>query len=1280
MAESEDAKHSESVPGAESQPGQISGSTVEAPSPGTAEGRPAGGSSDELRADRGNPSPSPAPSPLQIQGVVGAGLCGPDDELDGAPVIRADDEEEEDDDDWDMETTQSTQDAMETDSRAEPDRRADESSDLQSEGSQTEADRTSPSTAVSSGDAQRPPVADVEMQTVADSGGERRRHPSPPPAGAEPSLGGAILQPNEPRGARRPGDEPPEALCRSQELEMGNAVGPCVFPPVDIKEEPIDEEYDRALVPPPPQRSIKLEPDTSELRISSVFSVGENSTSPTAPAGPPPPPVSAGARAPALPPRAPQTSTSPAQTPPPRGATPPSAVRVSCSGCTKVLQKGQTAFQRKGSSQLFCSTVCLTGYALPPAPKAGQRKTCHYCLKEIGNPKDVIIAPVDMSGTVKDFCSQVCLSSFDFKRNSSGVTKCSMCKMTAVINHEVNYQGAVHKLCSDTCFSLFRASNNLTMNCCETCGNYCPSATSTCHLLQVEAATKKFCCQGCLTATKVTPCVSCRALRSMPEMANLNKSHPQGQVNGNSAPPEVLTAPPSGLPMPPQASGTLPPHSAPRHGLAPPHGPGPVQAPPSPSARGHGPALPSILPRGPAPAQAPPALGAGSAPAARAVTRGLAKLTCRQCPRVFTHKPELIQIKSQMALFCGKTCAEEHKKLNFVLARCEYCKLDKPVRDVSKFNHAERPFCSEGCKLLFKHDLSKRSGAPCRACAYCTNMAQKMIQNHFGGKLEEFCREECMSLYTVLFYQMAKCDWCQHQGKLGESLKWLGEMKHFCDLPCLLQFSSQNCAYDQQQAQPHAALEQPHHQPHGQQGAFEHPHAHPPHGGYEQPSAQHGQHAYDPHPSSGGGTLPQQIPTGVAPACMAPLPHPAGPHPAAPPFPTYASKEATPVIANVVSLASAPTGQPYITANTALQGAVPTAFIQPKINGDASTQTDAMKPPAPPRRVLKNKALLCKPISQNKGTLCKPHSRDSESQTDEVMGQKILVLPVPVPVFIPVPMHLYSQYTPLPLGLPVPLPVPLVVPTSPSCPERLPCASQEPAHTQAPAMEEEEEERDKPVSYGEGVSTPHSWEEEPVPSGPRLGASDHEADSTSTLATPTQLDLEADFPLDSEPFAKDQNVISRNRGRRRPREGFPPRKRVRPASPEPQNLPYPSKVPHPDPHEPPKILPNPDPHEPPKILPYPDPHEPPKILPNPDPHEHPKILLNPDPHEPPKILPNPDPHEPPKILPNPDPHEHPKILPKPDPHESPKILPNPEPAEHPENIPNPPKLPHPKSL
>ncbi|XP_064180423.1 uncharacterized protein LOC135249061 [Anguilla rostrata] len=652
------------------------------------------------------------------------------------------------------------------------------------------------------------------------------------------------------------------------------------------------------------------------------------------------------------------------------------------------------------------------------------------------------------------------------------------------------------------------------------------------HLALNDGSIRNFCSYNCVLTFQ----------------ASLNKVPPQGQVNGSSAAPEPLSAPPSGVPLPPQTSATLPPLSAPRHGQAPPLGPGPVQAPPSPSPRGHGPALPAILPRGPAPAQAPPSLAGGPAPP----SHGLVKLSCRQCRRLFSSKPELLQFKGQMVLFCGKLCTEEYRKLNFVTARCEYCKLDKMLRDVVKFNHVDRPFCSEGCKLLFKHDLAKRTGNPCRTCAYCTNTAQKMIQNHFGGKLEEFCKEECMALYTVLFYQMAKCDWCLRQGKLLESQKWLGEMKHFCDLSCLLLFnhqqsstcdrqhnqSSQSSPYEQPQAQT-----SPYEQPQAQTSPYEQPY--PPSSTYEQqhpPSSTYEQQ----HPQlSGAIALPPHIPTGAVPACIAPLPPPAG-APAVSHLPVYASKEATPVT---------------------LTGAVPTALIQARINGDASTQTDAMKLPAPPRRVLKNKALLCRPISQNKGTMCKPHQKSVESQTDEVHGQKILVLPVPVPVFIPVPMHLYSQYTPLPVGLPVPLPVPLFVPSSLDRTE----SSAHPAPNSPPDQdmaEEEEGERDKPISYGdqgstysgdlesEGLSTPRSWEEEPAPGTQRLGPSDQQ-DSPAPSATLPLLDLEADFPLESlEPESgKGLSVTLRHRGSRRPRDSFPPRKRVRPASPEPQDLP-----------------------------------------------------------------------------------------------------------------------------
>lgn len=190
---------------------------------------------------------------------------------------------------------------------------------------------------------------------------------------------------------------------------------------------------------------------------------------------------------------------------------PATAVRVSCSGCKKILQKGQTAYQRKGSTQLFCSTLCLTGYTVPPARPLPlpTKKTCSSCSKDILNPKDVISAQFENATTSKDFCSQSCLSTYELKRkpvvtiNTNSIsTKCSMCQKNAVIRHEVNYQNVVHKLCSDACFSKFRSANNLTMNCCENCGGYCYSGSGQCHMLQVEGQWKKFCSSACITAFK----------------------------------------------------------------------------------------------------------------------------------------------------------------------------------------------------------------------------------------------------------------------------------------------------------------------------------------------------------------------------------------------------------------------------------------------------------------------------------------------------------------------------------------------------------------------------------------------------------------------------------------------------------------------------------------------------------------------------------------------------------------------------------------------------------
>ncbi|XP_063033664.1 zinc finger MYM-type protein 4 isoform X6 [Melospiza melodia melodia] len=944
----------------------------------------------------------------------------------------------------------------------------------------------------------------------------------------------------------------------SSKESIGQELGNSFAPNIRIKKEPLDDEYAKAMAPQQGLLDkIKDEPGNSEeygqqpksqegeLKISAVFSVSGNPLVPQLSSGFQPAVASSGMSK-MLP------------------SVPSTAVRVSCSGCKKILQKGQTAYQRKGSTQLFCSTLCLTGYTIPASrPPASTKKTCSSCSKEILNPKDVITAQFDNTDFSKDFCSQSCLSTYELKRKpivtihtNSISSKCSMCQKNAVIRHEVNYQNVVHKLCSDACFSQFRSANNLTMNCCEYCGGYCYSGSGQCHILQIEGQSKKFCSSICVTgykqkSAKITPCTLCKSLRSSAEMVegtnNLGKMELFCSVNCLSA-YRVKLVTSSGVQVQCNSCKTS---ANPQYHLAMSDGsirnfcsyncvvafqnlfnkPTGLNSSVVPLSQGQ---VIVSIPSGTVSATGTTSTvspSSTSSPAAAGLqrlaaqcqqvtfTRSVVKIKCHHCNRSFATKPELLDYKGKMFQFCGKTCCDEYKKKGNMMALCEYCRFEKIIKETVRVSGIDKTFCSEVCKLLYKHDLSKRWGNHCKMCSYCLQTSPKLVQNHFGGKTEEFCSEECMSKFTVLFYQMAKCDGCKRQGKLNESIKWQGEMKHFCNLLCILLFCKQQSAPD------------------------------PP------------------------------LPNNTANLSMAP---------ASSSGPPSLRKDSTPVIANVVSLASTPAAQPTVNSNNVLQGAVPT--VTAKTIGDASTQTDALKlPSSKPPRLLKNKALLCKPITQTKATSCKPHTQNKECQTEgeEAPAQpQIIVVPVPVPVFVPVPLHLYTQYTPVPLGMPIPVPVPMLIPTTPDNADKIIENIQENKEKvsinpfeadllQMAEMIAEDAERDKTHSHGgsqtsehelfldpkifekdqgstysgdlesEAVSTPHSWEEE----------LNHYTLRSNALPEPdpelkpfskgdVEQDLEADFPSDSfDPLSKGPGLHSRSRARRRHRDGFPQPKR-----------------------------------------------------------------------------------------------------------------------------------------
>ncbi|XP_024128053.1 zinc finger MYM-type protein 4 isoform X3 [Oryzias melastigma] len=1115
-------------------------------------------------------------------GSGGSGGAASDDALDGLPAFEPEDEDEED---WHY--------ALPLGTVEDADKANSKTSQRAQENTSTSKDSTP----------QKPGEdEEAEREREASQGSANTSHSSQDNTPDNGRDEGVLNQTEETEDSQQ--EATPEAP-----VEGSN---PPASPGITIKDEPIDEGYDAALVPQSSTKQIKEELDQQEeeLRISSVYSVGGVNTfaSNTIPAA-----VSAPAQTTifipgrgavlqamaSLPVRQPAPVTRPIPTLtmiPQRPPPPQMAGSVRCSGCSKVLLKGQTAFQRKGSTQLFCSTVCLTGH-LPPA----KNRNCFQCNREITQPRDMITIPAE-DGTLISFCGQFCLSVFRHRRKTidkipekwmdKRVEKkpekppekpmerlpeklfCSVCKVSnRQIEHEVTHQGRLHRLCSDACFVTWRKLRQLSMNCCEGCGLYCNSNSGSSHTLLIERSHLNFCSPTCIgtyiqTCKKTTECGNCRKITivsttimerdqkgkiqlycsrdcvedSRPQLQTLvgapfpcslckvsavpqyhlalldgtirnfcsyncvttyRKSGPPSQpdlINGTSSSKDPLPKDPSKQgssavassvpPTPQDHSSSVP---FPGHHLS--HSSVPPLVPPPSS-------VSSPILSGQAQANSPsaqlPKLAEGGA-------KDPIKLTCHQCNKHFNTKPLLFSHQGRISLLCSVACSEKYKTEKNILVVCEGCKQEKGLFDSITYNQEELFFCSENCKVLFKHDLTLRNkDLTWHSCSYCSGFGSKMLHSHYGGKIEQFCKPHCMSQYTVLHYGMSRCDSCRKQGYLNEKLQCLGSVRNFCNMCCLLHY------------------------------CFLH---------FEM-----SQHAN----SNGTGTAPQT-------PCTLTQPH----H----------SSKMNPVIADVVSLANGSATQPSLSTDTAMTGALPTSSTDGKNLDHASTQTDAMRPPAHRRRQMKNKSVLCRPFTVDQESMCQLPETSSESG-DVEEKVKVVMVPVPVPVYIPVPVNMYSQHMPVPLVIPMPIPVPVVVPPQTkdmtdaavqsevfnadnekqekefaSCAVQSDASSFEDLKSKAVDPTTRDLERThKAVQVDLLLPTPSDKSSDSTESQPDSQSETSAAKSDSSAPDPkteapssSLMDLETDFPL--EPLEQKPPVLQR--GVKRPREGSFSRKRGR---------------------------------------------------------------------------------------------------------------------------------------
>ncbi|XP_031511603.1 zinc finger MYM-type protein 5 isoform X2 [Papio anubis] len=176
--------------------------------------------------------------------------------------------------------------------------------------------------------------------------------------------------------------------------------------------------------------------------------------------------------------------------------------KITCANCKKPLQKGQTAYQRKGSAHLFCCTTCLSSFS----HKRTQNTRSVICKKDASTKKADVVLPVESSRSFQEFCSASCLSPCENNRNlKKGVlnkSRCTICSKLAEIRHEVSVNNVTHKLCSNHCFNKYRLANGLIMNCCEHCGEYMPSKSTGNNILVIGGQQKRFCCQSCINEYK----------------------------------------------------------------------------------------------------------------------------------------------------------------------------------------------------------------------------------------------------------------------------------------------------------------------------------------------------------------------------------------------------------------------------------------------------------------------------------------------------------------------------------------------------------------------------------------------------------------------------------------------------------------------------------------------------------------------------------------------------------------------------------------------------------
>ncbi|KAB0391631.1 hypothetical protein E2I00_014663 [Balaenoptera physalus] len=337
------------------------------------------------------------------------------------------------------------------------------------------------------------------------------------------------------------------------------------------------------------------------------------------------------------------------------------------------------------------------------------------------------------------------------------------------------------------------------------------------------------------------------------------------------------------------------------------------------------------------------ALSMQSSPNGQFVAPSDIQLKCNYCKNSFCSKPEILEWEASPILLI-KTCSDDYKKLHCIVTYCEYCQEEKTLHETVNFSGVKRPFCSEGkciysCKLLYKQDFARRLGLRCVTCNYCSQLCKKGATKELDGVVRDFCSEDCCRRFQDWYYKASLI------GEVGNR-----RVEGYKDV-----YTSTQTVQDRSNDLSSVTAEEAP----GLAERFYYQ-------GFELSLAAR----CDCCKSQG--TLRERV------QWRGEMKHFCDQHCLL----RFYCQQNEPNMTTQKGPENLHYDQGCQTSRTKMTGSAP--------------------PPSPtPNKEMKNKAVLCKPLTMTKATYCKPHMQSKSCQTDGEWRTEYVPVPIPVPVYVP---------------------------------------------------------------------------------------------------------------------------------------------------------------------------------------------------------------------------------------------------------------------------------------